>query len=145
MTTKTIREDLVKRMQYWQGIERKSVASTGAVIEKTAHPLVLLVMEIIQKDSQLHHRVQQFIIDAIESRPITLAPEQLGEVAAELEHHLRLEEQMAEAVSDAREKIKGRKMLVEEYLLDFLVQDEKKHFAMLQALDKVKRGLYPYA
>jgi hypothetical protein len=52
---------------------------------------------------------------------------------------------MVDAVNASVQDICGHKMLVEEYLLDFLVQDEKKHAALLRSLDKVKRGLYPYA
>jgi len=145
LTTKEIREDLVKRMQHWQVVERQSVASTTAVLEKTSHPLLRLVMEIINRDSELHERIQQFIVDAVETKPITLTPEDLADVSAPLDHHLRLEDQMVEAVNASVEAIRGHKMLIEEYLLDFLVQDEKKHAAMLRSLDKVKRGIYPYA
>ena len=145
MKTKEIREDLVKRMQSWQGVERDSVASTAAVLEKTKHPLLRLVMEIIRRDSELHERVQQFIIDSVEKRPVTLSPDEMGEISALLDHHLRLEDQMVEAVNASVEQVRGHKMLVEEYLLDFLIQDEKKHAAMLRSLDKVKRGMYPYA
>ncbi|HEY6000039.1 MAG TPA: hypothetical protein VI078_12185 [bacterium] len=145
MTGKEIRADLVKRMQYWQAIERKSVASAGSVLEKTNHPLLRLVMEVIRQDSQLHERVQQFIIDAVERQPVALKPEDMGDISALLDAHLRLEDQMADAVNATIEHLRGHKMLVEEYLLDFLVQDERKHATMLRALDKVKRGLYPYA
>ena len=40
--------------------------------------------------------------------------------------------------------VKNKKMVVQEYLLNFLVEDEKKHASMLQALSKVKQGMYPY-
>lgn len=145
MTTKDIREDLVKRMQHWQKVERDSVASTTAVLEQTNHPLLRLVMEIIRRDSELHDRIQQFIVDHVASRPVTLSPDDLAGVSAPLERHLRLEDQMVDAVNASVEKIRGHKMIIEEYLLDFLVQDEKKHAAMLRSLDKIKRGLYPYA
>ena len=145
MTTKDIRDDLVKRMQYWQGVERKSVASTAAILGQTKHPLLQLVMEIIRHDSQLHERIQQFIIDHVATKPVTLTPDDVAGVSAPLEDHLRLEDQMVEAVNASVEKIRGHKMLIEEYLLDFLIQDEKKHAVMLRALDKVKRGMYPYA
>jgi hypothetical protein len=144
-STKTIRQDLVKHMQHWQGIERASVASTNAVLEKTNHPLLRLVMEIIRHDSELHERIQQFIIDDFEKKPVSLSPDEMGEVSSILDHHLRLEDQMVDAVNSSIEKVKGHKLLVEEYLLDFLVQDERKHAGMLRALDKVKQGIYPYA
>lgn len=145
MTTKEIRQDLAKRMQFWQGVERESVASADAVLAKTKHPLLRLVMEIIRHDSELHDRIQQFIVDAIESRPVTLTPDDMGEISSLLERHLKLEDQMVDAVNASVETIRGHKMLVEEYLLDFLIQDEKKHAALLRSLDKVKRGMYPYA
>lgn len=145
MSTKEIQQDLVKRMHAWQGVERDSAASTAKVLEKTNHPLLKLVMEIIRHDSELHERIQQFIVDAVDKKPVTLTPDDLGGVSALLEHHLRLEDQMIEAVNSSIEKVRGHKMLIEEYLLDFLVQDERKHAAMLRSLDKVKSGIYPYA
>jgi hypothetical protein len=147
MTTKTkqIRQELVTRMQSWQGVERESVTSTAAVLAKTKHPLLRLVMEIIKRDSELHERIQQFIIDDLDKKPVALTPEDLGEVSALLDHHLRLEDQMVDAVNASVETVRGHKMLVEEYFLDFLLQDEKKHAALLRSLDKVKRGIYPYA
>lgn len=145
MSTKEIQKDLVKRMQSWQEVERESAASTAKVLEKTKNPLLHLVMEIIRRDSELHERIQQFIVDIVDKKPVALTPDDLGGVSALLDHHLRLEDQMVEAVNASIEKVRGHKMLVEEYLLDFLVQDEKKHATMLRSLDKVKRGIYPYA
>src|SRR5512134_1330011 len=114
MKTKEIRQDLVKRMRYWQEVERTSVASTAAVLEKTNHPLLRLVMEIIKRDSELHERIQQFIVDAVETKPVTLTPDDLADISAPLDHHLRLEDQMAEAVNASLENIRGHKMLIEE-------------------------------
>lgn len=145
MTTKEIRQDLAKRMQYWQGVERQSVVSSTAMLEKTKHPLLRLVLEIIKRDSELHDRIQQFIVNSLEVRPVTLSPDDMGEISAMLEQHLQLEDQMVDAVNASVERVRGHKMLVEEYLLDFLVTDEKKHAALLRSLDQVKRGMYPYA
>ena len=58
---KDVQESLVANMKAWQRIEDASVASTGSVMEETENPIVRLVMEIIQRDSQMHHRVQEWI------------------------------------------------------------------------------------
>jgi hypothetical protein len=108
MKTKEIQENLVNTMREWQVVERKSIASTGAVIGKTESPLIQLVMEIIQNDSQLHHRIQQMIIDSIESRPIAISPEDMRGVSALLDAHLKLEDRMVEAVNAAIASVKGR-------------------------------------
>jgi len=145
MSTKEVQEQLVNSMKHWQGIENRSVESTGAVIAKTDNPLIRLVMEIIQRDSQLHHRVQQFIIDSIESKPVSLSTDEMGAISEMVDNHLKIEDQMVELVDKALDDVRDKKMLVQEYLLNFLVEDEKKHAAMLRALEKVKKGIYPYA
>ena len=142
MKTKEIQENLVKTMRRWQGIERQSIASTGAVIGKTTSPLIHLVMEVIQNDSQLHHRVQQFIIDSIDSAPVPVSPEDMREISSLIDAHLRLEDEMVGAVNTAIAQVKGKKMGVQEYLLNFLVEDEKKHASLLSSLAAIKSTLY---
>jgi hypothetical protein len=145
MSTKEIQQELVNSMKHWQSIEDRSVESTGQVIAKTDNPLIRLVMEIIQRDSQIHHRVQQLIIDSIESRPITLSTDEMGAVSEMIDNHLNIENEMVSLVDKALNDVKDKKMIVQEYLLNFLVEDEKKHASMLKALDKIKKGMYPYA
>ena len=145
MSMKEVQQALVDSMKHWQKIEDRSVESTGAVIAKTDNPLIRLVMEIIQRDSQLHHRVQQFIIDSIESKPISLSTDEMGAISEMIDNHLNIEDQMVGLVDKALADVKDKKMLVQEYLLNFLVEDEKKHASMLRALEKVKGGMYPYA
>ena len=102
-------------------------------------------MEIIQRDSQVHHRVQQLIIDSLESKPIALSTDEMASISEMIDNHLAIENEMVELVDNALASVRNRKMLVQEYLLNFLVEDEKKHAAMLKALDQVKKGMYPYA
>lgn len=142
LKTKELQENLVSTMRQWQAVERKSIASTGAVIGKTESPLIQLVMEIIQNDSQLHHRVQQMVIDSLESKPIAISPEDMRQISAMIDAHLKLEDEMVGAVNAALAQIKGRKMGVQEYLLNFLVEDERKHASLLTALAAIKSGLY---
>jgi len=142
MKTREIQDNLVQTMRVWQGVERTSIASTGAVIGKTTSPLIHLVMEIIQRDSQLHHRVQQFIIDSLESVPVAITPEDMREISMMLEAHLKLEEEMVGSVTAAIAQVRGKKMGIQEYLLNFLVEDEKKHANLLTSLATIKSGLY---
>ncbi|MCP4632953.1 MAG: hypothetical protein GY855_08495, partial [candidate division Zixibacteria bacterium] len=68
MSTKELQEQVVDNMKRWQKIENASVASTGKVIEATDNPIVRLIMEIIQRDSQFHYRVQEMIVDSLETK-----------------------------------------------------------------------------
>ncbi len=64
MSTKELQEKLVSAMTRWQEIEDAAVATTEHIIEKTSHPLIRTVMEIIQTDSKRHHQVQQMISES---------------------------------------------------------------------------------
>jgi hypothetical protein len=145
MSMKEVQQDLVDSMKHWQKIEDRSVESTGQVIAKTDNPLIRLVMEIIQRDSQMHHRVQQFIIDSIENKPVALSTDEMGSISEMIDNHLQIENDMVGLVDKALSDVKNKKMLVQEYLLNFLVEDEKKHASMLNALGAIKKGMYPYA
>ena len=58
MSTKELQAELIETMKRWQKVEDASLASTGRVIEKTDNSIVRIVMEIIQRDSAMHHRIQ---------------------------------------------------------------------------------------
>jgi len=141
---KEIQEKLIASMHTWQKVEDSSVASTGRVIEKTDNPIVRLVMEIIQRDSQMHHRVQGLIIDSL-SKSISLSPDELGEVWGMIEDHIKIEQKTIELAQGALDSIKGSKgMLVPAYLIEYLMQDEQKHVDLLERLNNIQRGMYPY-
>jgi len=137
-------EKLIANMRNWQKIENASVASTGRVIEKTDNPIVRLVMEIIQRDSQMHYRVQELIADSLE-KSVAVTPEEIGDVWGMIEDHIKLEKKTLELAEMALESIKGSKgMLVQAYLLEYLMDDEKKHNQLLERLANVQKGMYPY-
>jgi len=144
MKAKEIQEALVGTMERWQKIEDASVASTGQVAEKTDNPLVQIVMEIVQRDSEMHHRVQQFIVASLTEQAVSLTPEEAGDVWEMIEKHARLEEQTIELAEQALEAAKGKGMAVQRYLVNYLLQDEQKHDEMLAGLEKVKSSMYPY-
>ncbi len=144
MSTKELQEEIVKNMRRWQAIEDSAVASTGKIIEKTDNPLIRMVMEVIQQDSQTHHRVQDFIARVLEEKPITITPEDLEKVWDEIDNHIRIEEKTVEMAEKALEALKGRKMVVAEYLINYLLRDENKHNALLADLSIIKKNMYPY-
>lgn len=144
MSTKEIQEKIIDNMHRWQKIENASVASTGEVINKTNNPIIRLVMEIIQRDSQMHFRVQELIADSLETKTISLSPDELSEVWDLIEHHIKLEKKTIEFALEAKKALKGKKMVVQEYLLDYLLIDEQKHDKILETLETIKKGMYPY-
>jgi len=145
MSTKELQEKIIDNMRRWQKIENASVASTGKVIETTNNPVVRMVMEIIQRDSQFHYRVQEMIADTLEGKAVALSTEELADVWDMIEKHIKLEEKTVELAEEALAALKGKKMLVQEYLLNYLLEDEMKHNKILGHLVEIKKGMYPYA
>lgn len=144
MSTKEVQEQIIANMRSWQKVENASVASTGNVIEMTENPIIRLIMEIIQRDSQMHYRVQELIAESLESETVTLTPEELAKVWDKIEKHIEIEEKTVELAKEALEVLKGKKMVVQEYLLNYLLMDENKHNRILGSLETIKKGMYPY-
>ena len=114
-------EKFLKTLRGWQFIERRAVGVTAEVSESTKNPLVRLIMQIIQHDSLMHHRVQQFLIDNVNT---TLA------VSREEEDHR------------AGGRAPGAGLVpVHKQLLDYLLFDETKHDKLLDGLNELKKGM----
>ena len=135
-------EELVATLKRWQEIEDASVAYCTLIADKTKNPLIKLVMEIIKRDSEMHRKVQQVIIDSIEKEPITLTPEELGEIWEMVEKHAEAEKETLELAEKAR---RNTRLFVQRHLLSYLIEDEQKHDRLLAQLEDFKRRIYPYA
>lgn len=141
--TRHIAQELADNMRQWQKIENSAIVSTGRVMERTDNPLVHLAAEIIHRDSMMHHRTQQFIIDSLENQSISLMPDELAKVWDLVEKHIRIEMQALELAEEILRSIRGHQnMLVQTFLLEYLKEDEAKHNRMLDRLDDIKRGIY---
>ncbi len=144
MNTKELQKQIISDMRQMQKVENASVASTGRIIEKTKNPIVRLVMEIIQRDSNMHYQVQDFIADSLGEKTVSLTPEELAEVWEMVEQHIELEKKMIETVEQLRTSLKGKFMVVQQYLIDYLLEDETKHNNLLERLSGIKTKMYPY-
>ena len=145
MSTKEKQAKLVETLNAWQKIESRSIAQCGEIAERTANPVIQLVMEIIRRDSAMHHKVQQFVIDAVEKEAVSLTVEELEAVWGAIETHIEAERETERLIAEARKALSGTKDVVQQYLLAYLAVDEKKHDELLDGLNLIKRGMYKSA
>ena len=143
MSTKELQQEIISNMKRWQKVEFSSLASTGQIIEMTDNPVVRLVMEIIQRDSQMHYRIQEWIADSLEFKTVSLSPDELGKVWEMVERHIELEKKALEMANQSLEALKGKRMVIQEYLLEYLAEDEEKHNNLLRHLEIIKKGMRP--
>lgn len=142
VSQKTQEANLVKVLKEWQTIEDDSIRMTKEVQNHTANPLVRIVMEIIAHDSAMHRRVQQFIIDSIEKTAVTLQPEELEAIWDIINDHIAYEKK---TIALAEEAKGTSRLFVQRYLLNYLMEDERKHDQLLERLEEIKMKMHPYA
>ena len=140
---KDLQSHIADAMRQWQKMEDASLASTGRIIEKTTNPIIRLIMEIIQRDSQMHYMVEKWIAESLEETAFSFTPDELRKVWALIEQHIELEQRMIDTVKALLPSLKGKRMVVQEYLLDYLLKDETKHASLLRRLGGIKRGMLP--
>ena len=115
------------------------------VMEETENPIVRLVMEIIQRDSHMHYRVQGWIADSLEGKTVSLTPDEISAVWGMIEDHIKLERKTLKLAEEAAQAIGGSKgMLIQSYLLEYLMEDEKKHNLLLDRVGEIQKGMFPY-
>jgi len=143
MTMKEIQQKTIDTMRQWQKVEDDSVASTAQIMKKTDNPIIRMVMEIIQRDSMMHYRVQRWIADSLEQKAVFLSPDELAEVWDEVESHQALERKMVEGAEEMIASLKSYAMPLQKYFLNYLLNDEKKHNDLLSSLENIKKGFLP--
>jgi hypothetical protein len=142
VSQKAREEQLVKALKQWQAVEDESIKMSQAVQAQSKNPLVQTVMEIIAHDSAMHRRVQQFMIDSVERTAISLRPEELEEIWSHVAKHIAEEKKAIELAEQAKA---CTRLFVQRYLLNYLLEDERKHDLLLERLEEIKNRIYPYA
>ena len=62
-----------------------------------------------------------------------------------VEDHIKLEQKTVKLAKQALNLIGGSKaMQVQSYLLEYLLEDEEKHNKLLERLEAIQKGMYPY-
>ena len=140
---KQLQDEIVSTMKRWQKVENSAIASTGKIIEQTENPLIRMVAQIIQRDSHMHYGVQGFIVDSIEREAISLTSEELVQVWGLIEAHIVIEQQTLDLAQELLDLTKGQQgMIIQDYLMNYLAQDEQKHIDLLDRLNDIKQGIY---
>jgi hypothetical protein len=143
MSVKEALESTAKNLKKWQKIENAAVRQTALILEQSDHPVIRMVAEIINHDSQLHYRVQQLLIDSIEKTAMNIDYRQLAKVWTAIEEHIVLEKKTIELANKSLEALKGTKNPVQQYFLEYLKADEEKHDLLLEKLNLIKLKMYP--
>lgn len=132
---------LLEILRRWQRAENAAVALSAKVTEEAQNPLIRLVAEIVQRDSLLHHRVEQMLIDDLERDSISRPSEEdFDKVWAKLTEAVNIEDRFIEWGEKALENEKARGNELPVFLLNYLLTAEKMHKIMLEDLKKLRQN-----
>jgi len=140
-TQKEKDEKLVRILKQWQTVEDDAIRSTTDILKKSSNPIVHIVMEIIRQDSANHRKVQQLLIDNFEKESFQLNPDDLIQFWDMVEEHDEIEKK---TINMAKEALRETNSPLVAYLLNYLLEDEKKHDNLLEEMSRIKSGMYPY-
>jgi hypothetical protein len=131
-------DNMVKVLREWQGIERQAMSFTAEISEKTESTLIRLIMEIIQHDSHIHHRVQQFLIDSVTKESVAVTREDVVAIWDSIEEHDKLEKKTIKLAEGLK---KEAWTPVHKLLLEYLLRSESLHDSLLEQLGEFKADM----
>jgi hypothetical protein len=146
MSTKETIEFLKENLERWQKIEKASITQAEQYMDKTENVLIETVLQILQRDSSFHHRLQELLIHSIEKEAFTLTPADVSLISDLIDRHDKLEKDVLGIATNVRNYLGDRNgYVLQKFILDYLIVDEKKHDTLLESLAKVKSSMYPYS
>lgn len=141
-------EELVKRranfeknINKWIELEDLTVGSCDAIMKKSKSAIVSAMMKAIKMDSQKHKELLKIVLDCINGT-VTFTPDELATVSSLLEGHSKVEK---DAIDMAERTLADSKNFVISQIIKYILDDERKHFAMATDMNAFKSHIYPYA
>ena len=135
------RDNFEKNIKKWMELEDLTVGSCDAIMKKSDSAVVKAIMKAIKMDSQKHKELLGVVIECLEGT-VTMTPEELGTISSLLEGHIQVEK---EAIGLAEQSLADSKNFVVSHILKYILEDERKHFAMATDMNTFKSHIYPYA
>jgi len=127
-------EDFLTMLKRWRGIERATINTTNKAMMKIDNPLILALMDTIKRDSEKHKEILGLIIDGLEGTTV-ISHEDMGALNKFIEQHAQVEKDM---VAMGEESLKRVRTALPKFLLNYLLNDEKKHDFIMDGLAELK-------
>ncbi|MBF0284778.1 MAG: hypothetical protein HQL51_09995 [Magnetococcales bacterium] len=134
-----LRRDIFNRtiVRYLE-VEEETIASTDELLATATSPMVQQLMLLIKRDSEKHREILH-TIQNLASGVVSMTPEEMGEINVLLTHHKQIE---AESVVLARSALENTQHVVIRHLLEYMLEDERKHVTMTEQMEDYKRKIY---
>ncbi len=140
MSMKELEESMVSDLKRWRNAENDSVNMVEEVKRSCGNELIC-IMDIIRNDAEMHTQVLQLLVDGMEKKPLNLSRN--GGIRGLVEEHIALKRSHIEEVNALIENIRDKAPALHRFLPSYLLEDSKKHEAMLKGLASMKESMRP--
>ncbi len=119
-------------------VEKSIVASLAKPVEKMQNPAVKGVLRGVSLDSIKHAELYSAAVTLLTSASQALTQENLDEQRALVEKHIEIERKLIKVLEEKIPGIENNKVV---FLLQSILEDEKRHHAMLKmVLEIIVKG-----
>ena len=115
-------------------LEEKIVKLVGKVTENVKNLLVKILLQSIGLDSQKHADMLRAILALLKRETPFISEEERKSVSNQIKEHIELEKKAIETYSEIIEKTDDKKIKT---ILQYIIEDEKRHHEMLLKIDKL--------
>ncbi len=130
--------DLLDFLKNQVTVEKNIVASLAKPVEKMQNPAVKGVLRGVSLDSIKHAELYSAAVTLLTSASKALTQEHLDEQRALVEKHIEIERKLIKVLEEKIPGIENNKVV---FLLQSILEDEKRHHAMLKmVLEIIVKG-----
>ena len=128
------RKRFEKLLEDWVVIEDKSIDTASDLMGKSKNPMVTAIIDLLKCDSQKHKNILQAIQFNLD-HAVTFTNDDMKVVDTFITNHAEMEKN---AVETAEQALEMSSLPIPRFLLENLLEDEKKHDVYIEELNELK-------
>ncbi len=125
-------EDILDKISDWQAIESENMEQMSKAIPGAVNPLIKTMLQALKLEAEKRKVLRQMIVDSVKTEAVHLSPDELLDLSAHINRHMRAEEK---ALTIAKEAFEKSELVIPRYLLSYLIGDLKKQNDLLRHFD----------
>jgi rubrerythrin len=126
-------KELIALLEIWINVEKNAMEATTHILSKIDDKLLRALIGDIRGDSRKHKELLELVM-AVETKGTQLMQDQADELLASfISTHALLEENAVEVAENAIDKVSNP---ISRLIINYILQDEKKHDFLMDALKK---------
>lgn len=126
-------KELIALLEIWINVEKNAMKATSDILSKVDDKLLRALIGDIRGDSRKHKELLELVM-AVETKGTQLMQGQADDLLASfISTHALLEENAVEVAENAIDKVSNP---ISKLIINYILQDEKKHDFLMDALEK---------